>query len=60
MMCTLLLNMCIVGLVEISPDLYRVELLDPTFNVREYVLIRSDAQPIKSSEARHRAEPDKK
>ena len=52
-MCTLLLNMCVVGLVEIAPDMYRVELLDPTFNVREYVLIRSDAQPI-------RAEPDKK
>ena len=59
-MCTLLLNMCVVGLVEIGPDLYRVELLDPvlrrssaTYNVREYVLIRSDAQPI-------RAEPDKK
>ena len=45
-MCTFLLNMCVVGLVEIGPDLYRVELLDPTFNVREYVLIR--------------AEPDKK
>ena len=45
--------MCVVGLVEIGPDLYRVELLDPTFNVREYVLIRADAQPI-------RAKPDKK
>ena len=45
-MCTLILNMCVVGLVEIAPDLYRVELLDPTYNVKEYVLIR--------------AEPDKK
>ena len=59
-MCTLLLNMCIVGLVEIGPDLYRVELLDPglrrssaTFNVREYVLIRAEPESI-------RAKPDKK
>ena len=46
MMCTLLLNMCVVGLVEIAPDMYKLELFDPTMNIREYVLIR--------------AEPDKK
>ena len=53
MICTMLLNMCVVGLVETSPGIFEVELLDPTFNVREYVLIRS-------SEASRRAEPDKK
>ena len=46
MICTMLLNMCVVGLVEVSPGMFEVELLDPTYNVREYVLIR--------------AEPDKK
>ena len=60
MMCTLILNMCVVGLVEVAPDMYKLELFDggdshrhPTtvavgtaLNIREYVLIR--------------AEPDKK
>ena len=42
----MLLNMCVVGLVETGPDTYKLELLDPIYNVREYVVIR--------------AEPDKK
>ena len=46
MICTMLLNMCVVGLVETAPDVYKLELFDPTLNVREYVIIR--------------AEPDKK
>ena len=53
MMCTLILNMCVVGLVEVAPDMYKLELFDPTYNIREYVIIRSKPEPI-------RAEPDKK
>ena len=52
--------MCVVGLVEIGPDLYRVELLDPTFNVREYVLIRSSEASRRAEPESIRAKPDKK
>ena len=53
MMCTLILNMCVVGLVEVAPDMYKLELFDPTYNIREYVIIRAEPESI-------RAEPDKK
>ena len=60
MMCTLLLNMCVVGLVEIAPDMYKLELFDPTYNIREYVIIRSSEASHRAEPESIRAEPDKK
>ena len=37
-MCVLLLNMCLVGAVNTGPDVYSLQFLDNTAEIREYRL----------------------